>query len=226
MPEIIQWVGYLLGGLAFFAVVGALYGSIAAARDKRRYPPPGLLVDIGGSKLHINCMGTGGPTVVMESGSGNFSLDWCLVQPEIAKHTRVCTYDRAGHGWSGAGKKPRTVVQTVEENRRVGEISFHRLDLDSMTAGLNIKVASTERGKGYAKEAMLLFLDDFFNHMGGRVMTDDVALDNDGAQQALLRFGFEHDQGVKDVFRLRMTRERFNNLYGFADSPILHEKTD
>jgi RimJ/RimL family protein N-acetyltransferase len=103
------------------------------------------------------------------------------------------------------------------KNQPVGEISFHRLDVDSMTAELNVKVASPERGKGYATEALRLFLDYFFNRFGGRVMIDDVALDNHAGQQALLQFGFEHDPGIKEAFRLRMTREQYNNLYGSAD---------
>lgn len=101
----------------------------------------------------------------------------------------------------------------VEENRPVGEISFHRLDLNSMAAEFNIKLAGTERGKGYAREAMLLFLDDFFNRFGGRMMMDDVAVDNYAGQQALLRFGFDRDPGVEKVFRLRMTRDQYNDLY-------------
>ena len=115
MSKITKWIGYLLGGLTFFATVGAIYETITAARDRRKYPPPGQLIDIGDCRLHINRMGTGEPIVVMESGSGNFSLDWSLLQPKIAKLTRVCTYDRAGHGWSGAGAQPRTVPQTVDE---------------------------------------------------------------------------------------------------------------
>ena len=82
-----------------------------------------------------------------------------------------------------------------------------------MTAELNIKIASTERGKGYAREALFLFLDYFFNHFGGRVLIDDIALDNYAGQRALLRFGFEHIPSEKEVFRLRMTREQYNNLY-------------
>ena len=101
-----------------------------------------------------------------------------------------------------------------EENRSIGEISFHRFDSDSMVAEFNIKIASTERGKGYAREAMFLFLNYFFNHFGGRVLIDDVALDNYAGQQALLRFGFENDPSAEEVFRLRMTREQYNNLYG------------
>ncbi len=60
---------------------------------------------------------------------------------------------------------------------------------------------------------MLLFLDYFFNRLEGRVLVDDVALDNTAGQQALLSFGFEYDPKVKDVFKLLMTRERYNTLY-------------
>src|SRR5438045_572803 len=59
-------------------------------------PPPGRLVDIGSRQLHLYCIGNGAPTVIMENGQSSFSVDWGLVQPEIAKVTRVCTYDRAG----------------------------------------------------------------------------------------------------------------------------------
>ena len=66
-------------------------------------PPPGQLVDIGGSKLHIHCSGSGSPVVILEAGFPGSSLDWALVQPSAAQFTRVCSYDRAGFGWSGAG---------------------------------------------------------------------------------------------------------------------------
>ncbi len=101
----------------------------------------------------------------------------------------------------------------TNEGQPVGEISFHRLHRPSMTAELNLKIAHKERRKGYAKEAMLLFLDYFFNSLKGRVLVDDVALDNKAGQQALLSFGFEHDPKVKDVFGLLMTAERYNTLY-------------
>ena len=101
----------------------------------------------------------------------------------------------------------------TKEGQPVGEISFHRLHHPSMTAEFNLKIAHKERRKGCAKEAMLLFLDYFFNSLKGCVLVDDVALDNKAGQQALLSFGFEHDTKVKEVFRLLMTRERYNILY-------------
>src|SRR5437870_10242016 len=74
-------------------------------------PPPGKLVDIGGYRLHVDCTGRGGPTVVLEAGAGDFSFDWSLVQPEVARFTRVCSYDRAGSAWSDPGPVPRTMRQ-------------------------------------------------------------------------------------------------------------------
>lgn len=77
--------------------------------------PPGKLIDVGGHRLHINCTGKGNPTIVMEAGAGDFSFDWSLVQPKVARFARVCTYDRAGYAWSEAGPTPRTMQQIVYE---------------------------------------------------------------------------------------------------------------
>ena len=111
----------VLGGLAVFlvllAVAGASYEAIGTARDARKFPPPGRLVDVGGHRLHLYCTGTGSPTVVLETGMGGFSIYWIRVQPEVAKFTRVCSYDRAGLGWSEPGPEPRTVRQFVTELR-------------------------------------------------------------------------------------------------------------
>jgi pimeloyl-ACP methyl ester carboxylesterase len=82
------------------------------------FSPTGRLVDVGGWLLHINCTGerqAGQPTVVLEAGKGDFSVDWSLVQPGIERHARVCSYDRAGDGWSEMGPHPRTFRQIVHE---------------------------------------------------------------------------------------------------------------
>jgi pimeloyl-ACP methyl ester carboxylesterase len=81
-------------------------------------PPPGRLVDIGGWKLHLNCTGEARPsqpTVILEAGLGDFSVEWSLVQPAVAKFAHVCSYDRAGDGWSELGPHPRTFRQIVYE---------------------------------------------------------------------------------------------------------------
>jgi pimeloyl-ACP methyl ester carboxylesterase len=77
--------------------------------------PPGKLIDIGGYRLHLNCTGKGEPTVVLISGSGDFSFDWGLIQPPVSAFTRVCSYDLAGFAWSDPGPVPRTMRQEAYE---------------------------------------------------------------------------------------------------------------
>ena len=101
---------YVLIGLALLLPVTAQQTIKATAPS-----PPGKLIDVGGHRLHINCTGSGNPTIVMEAGAGDFSFDWSLVQPEVARFARVCTYDRAGYAWSEAGPTPRTMQQIVYE---------------------------------------------------------------------------------------------------------------
>jgi pimeloyl-ACP methyl ester carboxylesterase len=89
----------VLIALIIAGVAGAGYQTAASDRALKRYPPPGGLFDVGGYKLHIDCVGQG-PTVVLESGLGGWSIDWAGVQDEISRFARVCSYDRAGMGWS------------------------------------------------------------------------------------------------------------------------------
>ena len=77
--------------------------------------PPGRLVDIGTHRLHIFCLGSGEPTVVIDSGLGGNSLEWIKVQRMLATRVRVCSYDRAGYGWSEPGPLPRTSSRIVDE---------------------------------------------------------------------------------------------------------------
>jgi pimeloyl-ACP methyl ester carboxylesterase len=97
------------------AVAGATFQFIATRAEARRSPEAGRLVDVGGYRLKINCTGQGSPTVVLEAGLGDVSVEWKHVQPEIARFSRVCSYDRAGYGGSDAGPMPRTSVQIAHE---------------------------------------------------------------------------------------------------------------
>jgi len=95
--------------------IGALYQAIATGLDRRRFTPPGRLVDVGGYRLHIYCTGSGSPTVILEAGLGGASPIWARVQPEITKATQACSYDRAGSGWSDPGPDPRDAAQIARE---------------------------------------------------------------------------------------------------------------
>lgn len=109
---IARWLGLALAALPALLLTGCVYESLALSADAKAYPPPGQLIDIGGYRLHINCIGTGSPVVIIEAGLGDWSTSWgAFVQPVVAQTTRVCTYDRAGMGWSEAGPMPRDAMQ-------------------------------------------------------------------------------------------------------------------
>ncbi len=113
--RLLLWLGRIVAGLVILSLIGAVFESVSEASDRRAYPPPGQMVDVGGYRLHIYCTGTGSPTVVIEAGLGDWSTAWGFVQTEVAKTTRVCTYDRAGSGWSESGPLPRDASQFVNE---------------------------------------------------------------------------------------------------------------
>jgi len=92
------------------ASLALLAGATLSAQLIDIGPAPGRLIDVSGRKLHVHCTGRSetGPTVILEAGASSFAIDWALVQPEIARSSRVCSYDRAGSGWSD----PRIDVET------------------------------------------------------------------------------------------------------------------
>lgn len=103
----------LIFGIVLALGIFIIGGGTAALR--RRYAPPGLLVEVEGHRMHLYCTGTGAPTIILESGLGADWLSWRLVIPAMAKTTRVCVYDRAGYGWSEPGPTPRTASRLAAE---------------------------------------------------------------------------------------------------------------
>jgi pimeloyl-ACP methyl ester carboxylesterase len=105
----------LLAFLLLLAVAGFIYQSISLTHDRHAYPMPGQLVDAGGYNMHIHCTGQGRPTVILESGLGDSYISWQKVQPQISQFVRVCSYDRAGLGYSDSSTRPRTSKVMAEE---------------------------------------------------------------------------------------------------------------
>jgi pimeloyl-ACP methyl ester carboxylesterase len=114
-PVFRRMILLLLAFLLLLAVAGFFYENISEARDRRFNPLEGRLLDVGGHTMHIDCTGEGSPTVILDSGLGDSYLSWRKVQPEIAKFTRVCSYDRAGLGYSEPSSQPRTSKVIAEE---------------------------------------------------------------------------------------------------------------
>lgn len=101
--------------VAFLALAGASYQALAFQVDTQRFPRPGHLVDVGEFKLNLHCTGQASPTVVLESGLADSLDSWIRVQPDIARFARVCSYDRAGYGYSEPGPMPRTSDRIATE---------------------------------------------------------------------------------------------------------------
>lgn len=105
------------------AGIGCLYQAVATIRDQRDFPPPGMFVDINGCRMHLQTAGCGQPTVILESGLGGMSSAWGWIQPEMAKFSRVISYDRAGLGWSGPDHSPKTAALAARRLRTVLQLS-------------------------------------------------------------------------------------------------------
>jgi pimeloyl-ACP methyl ester carboxylesterase len=174
----------LVSGLMLSLMVSTAYQKLVTTNDLKTYPPPGQLVNVGDHRLHIHCIGKGSPTVVMEAGMSGWSVDWMLVQPEIAKTTRVCTYDRAGYGWSDTGPQPRDSQQVSSE--------LHALLLHAGIEGKYVLVGHSLGGlfvqthaKRYPKEIAGLVLVDSVHPEQSLQMKQDVRKKYEGDLTAL-----------------------------------------
>jgi pimeloyl-ACP methyl ester carboxylesterase len=107
MPGRTRWLLYPMLGALSLASIGTLVNSVALQREDVTAAMPGELFDVGDYRLHLNCSGAGSPTVVLESGLGGNSALWARITEATAATTRVCAYDRAGHGWSDDAPTPQ-----------------------------------------------------------------------------------------------------------------------
>jgi pimeloyl-ACP methyl ester carboxylesterase len=110
-----RWLLYPVVTVMAVAAVGGAVETIGLASDRSSYAMPGRLFDVGGHRLHLDCTGSGGPTVVLMSGLGGNSGGWARIAPAVADTTRVCAYDRAGQGWSEEAADPQDGVAAAAD---------------------------------------------------------------------------------------------------------------
>jgi pimeloyl-ACP methyl ester carboxylesterase len=103
--------------LVWSCLLLGIHGTASGAPGDEIYTRPGTLVRADGTRLNLYCMGSGSPAVVFDSGWEDWAPVWTIVQPEVAKWTRACSYDRAGAGFSDPGPMPRTSVRIADELR-------------------------------------------------------------------------------------------------------------
>ena len=155
-----SWTSLLLTLLiSTMAVGGQQRASSGIAPADIVYTRPGELVDVGGFRLNLYCMGSGSPTVVFDSGWGDWAPAWSKVQPQVAKWTRACSFDRAGTGFSDPGPMPRTSVHIAKELRT----ALHRAGI----AGPYILV-----GSAFGGDNVRTFADLYMEEVAGLVLDD------------------------------------------------------
>ena len=149
----------LLGVVVVLALTGFAYQTVATRLDEPSYPASARLVDVGGYRLHIACSGLGSPTVVLESGLANRSADWDIVQPQVASLTRVCSYDRAGIGWSDNGPEPREPLRIASELR-------------TLLARADVPGPYVLAGHSFGGLYMRMFASEYPDQVAGMVLVD------------------------------------------------------
>lgn len=154
-------VSILLLVVVILVLVTITAGAIAKSNLVKKYPAPGRMVDVGGYKMHIHCTGQGNPTVILEAGTGDTVLTWAFVQPEIAESTRVCSYDRAGLGWSEESPYPRTANTQVEE--------LHKLLVNANVQGPYVMVGHSLGGL-----LVRMYAHNYPNEVIGMVLVDST----------------------------------------------------
>ena len=180
--------------------------------------PQGRLVDIGGYRVHLNCIGSGSPTVMIV-GAG-FSFDWALVQPEVAKFSTVCTYDVSGTAWSDAGPALTCRDRVNEVHKLVGAAP---LKTPVVLVGLSI-------GGCVAR----LYAAEYPAEVAGMVIVDHAFSPDPAPEPVKPRAGAAYDTppvlleqtpidfGVEDISNFRSLPRRIQELHRWAMS--LHPK--
>ena len=132
------------------------------AVDATAYPMPGQLIDVGGHRLHLNCTGSGSPTVVLEPGAGEMSSDLGWIAPAVARDTRVCVYDRAGRGWSEPADTP-------QDGRQIAT------DLHTLLQRGNVPGPYVLAGHSFGGLYVLTFAARYPDEVAGMVLVDSTA---------------------------------------------------
>jgi pimeloyl-ACP methyl ester carboxylesterase len=154
------------GLVTFIVLAGVTYQSVATALERRQFHYPGRLIAVGDHQLHLHCTGKGMPTVILEAPAAGIAVGWAWVQDDLAHVTRVCSYDRAGLGWSEAGGGAYRAARVPDELHMLLERAGER--------GPFI-MAGHELGASYAR----MFASRFRTQTAALVLIDDPSASSD-----------------------------------------------
>jgi pimeloyl-ACP methyl ester carboxylesterase len=147
------------------AAAGFVFEKHVTTRDAKRFAMPGRLIDAGGFRMHLDCTGTGSPAVILEGGFVNSWLEWEKIQPALARTTQVCSYDRAGLGWSEPSNTPRTSQNMADELRTLLK--------NAGVAGPYVLV-----GHSYGGLNVTLYAAEHPEEVAGVILIDSINPDN------------------------------------------------
>jgi pimeloyl-ACP methyl ester carboxylesterase len=157
-----RWLLYPVLAALGIASVGGGYETVSESLDARAYPMPGQLIDVGGHRLHLHCIGSGTPTVVLEPGLGAASSDLGWIAPAVARDSRVCVYDRAGRGWSDAADGPQDGAHIAA-------------DLHTLLDRAHVPGPYVLAGHSFGGLYVLSFAAQFPDQVAGMVLLDSTA---------------------------------------------------
>lgn len=175
------------------ACAGAIYQAIGNRRDARRYVQRGKSVHVGPVKLNLDCSGQEMPTVILDSGAGVPALGWSKVQPEVARFARVCSYDRAGYGWSEPGPESRTSLQIARELKALLDASLEKgpyILVGQSFGGFNIRV----------------FTGQYPNNVAGMVLVDASHEDQEERMASMLPVAVRQQEKEDDERNEKLTQ--------------------
>ena len=159
-----RWLLYPVFGFLAAASLGGAYETVRESLQRGALPAGGQLVDVGDHRLYLHCSGSGSPAVVLEPGLGESSSAWKRIAPAVARQTRVCTYDRAGQGWSESATGSQNGIQTATD--------LHTLLNRAGEPGPYVLV-----GHSLGGAYVLDFAEQFPAHVAGVALLDSMSPD-------------------------------------------------
>jgi len=207
-----RWLLYPVLAVLVASSVGGGYETVREEADANAYPMPGQLIDVGGHRLHLNCTGSGSPTVVLQPGGGDFSSVMAWIAPAVAADTRVCVYDRAGRGWSEPADSPQDAAQIAT-------------DLHTLLQRGNVPGPYVLAGHSFGGLYILTYADHYPSDVAGMVAIDSTnpATAADSAKATAYDSG-SHDAITDRVAALgaaaaRVGLVRLVGSFGYGDLP-------
>jgi pimeloyl-ACP methyl ester carboxylesterase len=206
------WLLYPVCAALVLASLGGVYETYRESTDN--FPMAGRLIDVGGHKLHIDCTGTGSPTVVLEPGLGEPSTAMAWIAPDVATTTRVCVYDRAGRGWSDSASGPQDGVEVAT-------------DLHTLLARAGERGPFVLAGHSAGGVYVLNFARLYPQQVAGVVLLDSMHPEQYWKLPSYATFynGFRRAVGVfPSLSRLGVGRLVYGNAYGDLPSKAREEE--